>query len=265
MSRSPNRRSPDPSASPDEHFELLPDEQPDNHPGLPTNHLDAGMGSDDIVRPEGRNGDYLAMLVATAAITTLVGLTWLILLGSGPFSLGLFAWHPFLQCLAIACFTYGIITLQPTSQPKTKVAGLQRHQTGMFLLGFPSILLGTAAIFFRKSLHGASHFTTWHGTFGIIAMVWLVGQILLGGASVWFDGMALGGGMRAKKVWKYHRLSGYVLFVLLLLTAFLGGSSSTWSVNNSPVIIRVLAYWIAPPVVIGALALRIRTSKMKLT
>lgn len=33
----------------------------------------------------------------------------------------------------------------------------------------------------------------------------MVGQMLLGGLSVWFGGRAFGGGMKAKSVWKYHR------------------------------------------------------------
>lgn len=42
-------------------------------------------------------------------------------------------------------------------------------------------------------------------TFGLIAVVWMVVQMLLGGLSVWFGGRAFGGGMKAKGVWKYHR------------------------------------------------------------
>ena len=35
--------------------------------------------------------------------------------------------------------------------------------------------------------------------------MWMIFQILLGGLSVWFGGVALGGGMKAKRVWRYHR------------------------------------------------------------
>jgi cytochrome b-561 domain containing protein 2 len=30
-------------------------------------------------------------------------------------------------------------------------------------VGFPSILLGALAISYNKYVHGAPHFTTWHG------------------------------------------------------------------------------------------------------
>lgn len=70
---------------------------------------------------------------------------------------------------ADVCPTYadsgglGILTLQPTSQAKTKAAGLTRHQLAMIVLGVPAISLGTLAIFWRKSLSEHPHFTTWHG------------------------------------------------------------------------------------------------------
>ena len=41
--------------------------------------------------------------------------------------------------------------------------------------------------------------------FGAVSVVWLVGQVILGGGSVWFGGVAFGGGMKAKMIWKYHR------------------------------------------------------------
>lgn len=56
----------------------------------------------------------------------------------------------------------GILTLQPTSQPKTKADGLRRHQIVM-LIGLSSILLGTSAVFVYKGSQGAPHYTTWHG------------------------------------------------------------------------------------------------------
>ena len=56
----------------------------------------------------------------------------------------------------------GIMTLQPTSQPRTKEHGLARHQIAMALLGFPSIALGSMFMIYNKTTHGSNHFTTWH-------------------------------------------------------------------------------------------------------
>lgn len=76
--------------------------------------------------------------------------------------------------LTVTRVASGILTLQPTSQPKTKAAGLTRHQLIMLALAVPCIAVGTFLIIFNKVTHDAPHFTSWHGTFGIIAITWLV-------------------------------------------------------------------------------------------
>lgn len=57
----------------------------------------------------------------------------------------------------------GILTLQLTFRPQTKIAGLGRHQIAMLVLGFPTILFGGSFMFYNKISHGAPHFTSWHG------------------------------------------------------------------------------------------------------
>ncbi|KAJ3512530.1 hypothetical protein NMY22_g15307 [Coprinellus aureogranulatus] len=101
----------------------------------------------------------------------------------------------------------GIYTLQPTSfaNPQAKAAGLTRHQIAIFCVGFPALLMGTWSIWHNKSVHDKPHITTWHGTFGITCIAWMLFQVFLGAGSVWWGGALFGGGMKAKGVWKYHR------------------------------------------------------------
>ncbi|KAI0361933.1 hypothetical protein OH77DRAFT_4834 [Trametes cingulata] len=219
------------------------------------------MGYEEqFAKPEGRRGDIPAFWAAVVAIGVS---TWGITFANHPTALGLFFFHPILQSLALAVFTYAILTLQPTSQAKTKAAGLTRHQLVILAIGVPAISLGTFAIVYRKSLHGHAHFTTWHGTIGIVSVAWMVVQIILGGGSVWFGGRLFGGNPRAKLVWKYHRLSGYLLFPLFLVAAHLGGAWSTWATKGSPYVVRLLAYTISPVVLFAAILARMRTSKMQ--
>jgi len=224
----------------------------------------AEMGVDLELKPEGRRGDGTALIVTLAALGVFLIGTWLIIFTNSPSSLGLFAGHPPLQTLAITCFAIGIMTLQPTShaQPKSKIRGLARHQLIMLGLGFPAIVTGTTLIWANKTIHESEHFTTWHATFGMIAVAWIVIQILLGGLSVWFGGRVFGGGTKAKSVWKYHRLSGYLLLPLLLLTAAIGGGSSTWTTTHVNAGVRILLYAIAPIVIFLGVWSRMRTSKM---
>jgi len=217
---------------------------------------------DSYDRPEGRQGDAVAQMAAIASVGVFLITTWIMALAK-PSSYGLFTWHPLMQSLAIALFTYGILTLQPTSQPRSKAAGLVRHQLAMIALGVPVSIVGTSLMIYNKSLHKREHFTTWHGTFGISAVSLSILQVLLGGGSVWFDGRAFGGNPRAKLVWKYHRLAGYVIYPLYLFTAYLGGAWSHWSENNSVLFARFLGFTIAPAILLLAILSRVRLSKMK--
>ncbi|KAK7049212.1 hypothetical protein VNI00_005813 [Paramarasmius palmivorus] len=151
----------------------------------------------------------------------------------------------------------------PTSQPRTKAAGLQRHQFAIFLIGVPAITFGTLSVMYNKWLRDADHFKTWHGTFGLLCMLWIIAQVGIGGGSVWFDGAAFGGGVKAKALWKYHRLSGYILFPMLLFTVNLGGAWSNWGQKYTSAPVRVLAFVIAPAALLTAVYSRVRTSKMK--
>jgi cytochrome b-561 domain-containing protein 2 len=71
--------------------------------------------------------------------------------------------NPDASTVLTGLWNLGILTLQPTSQPKTKAAGLARHQAAIFLVGFPSILLGTSAVAYNKWINNKEHMTTWHG------------------------------------------------------------------------------------------------------
>ncbi|EKM55635.1 uncharacterized protein PHACADRAFT_256398 [Phanerochaete carnosa HHB-10118-sp] len=212
---------------------------------------------------EGREGDAFAQIVAMVSVATLLAVTWIITFASGT-SFYWFGWHPLLQSLSIAFFAYGILTLQPTAYPKTKASGLTRHQLAMIVAGFPVAFLGYAAIFATKVINSRAHFTTWHGTFGLITFIFMVIQTILGGGSVWFNGRLFGGNPRAKLIWKYHRAVGYAAFSLCMITLHLGGAWSHWATENSWWIVRVLVYTFAPAAILAAVFSRMRLSKMKI-
>jgi len=56
----------------------------------------------------------------------------------------------------------GIVTLQPSKNPRTKAAGLARHQKIMLGIAIPSLILGTAAIISYKISKGMQHFHSLH-------------------------------------------------------------------------------------------------------
>ncbi|KAM6500689.1 hypothetical protein JOM56_003703 [Amanita muscaria] len=206
-----------------------------------------------------RAGDHLALKAASVLVLT----SWTSILAKGFSTFGWFGLHPLFQSVALALFTYGILTLQATSQPATKAAGLARHQLAM-LSAFFFLLLGSSSVWYNKELYGKPHYATWHGLMGPICATLLILQVLVGGGSVWFDGAVFGGGIKAKAVWKYHRLSGYSIFLLLFFTAHLGGAWSGWGNKNVGTLIRPLAYTIAPLVIVTSVFARIRSVSLML-
>jgi len=211
---------------------------------------------------ERRPGDALAIKAALISIAIFVLTSWLSILNQAS-TFGWFALHPPLQSAALSIFTYGIVTLQPASRPRTKAEGLYRHQVAMIGMGLPLITLGVYSVWHNKVLHGKEHFVTWHGTMGLLCVIWLAFQIIVGGGSVWFGGALFGGGRKAKALWKYHRLSGCLLFSLLFFTAHLGGAWSAWSARNTNIIVRFLAFTVAPVIVVVSVFSRVRLSKMQ--
>ncbi|KAK4049691.1 hypothetical protein OIV83_003966 [Microbotryomycetes sp. JL201] len=146
---------------------------------------------------------------------------------------GLFTYHPALQSVAVIAFIQGVVLLQP--QPKNiaaKQKGLQLHQVFQ-LLALPLIVAGSAVIVYNKVVNNGKHLYSWHGWFGAATLFLIVLQITFGAIVVYTPLTRLVGGVgRAKSLWKYHRLSGYVTLALLLITPLLA-LDSDWIKNNT--------------------------------
>lgn len=172
---------------------------------------------------------------------------------------GLFTYHPLFQSLAVLVFIEGIILLQPPPATSAiKRTGQRLHQS---FQGFASLLIiaGASFIIYNKASHGAPHFTTWHGKIGLITLCFILVQALFGAAAVYTPSL-VGGPGRAKALYKYHRMSGYVGLVLLLLTPVLA-LWSDWVVNNSSQAQRNLI-GVGFLMVAVAVVLRIEKSKL---
>jgi len=211
-------------------------------------------------RKSGALGDFVAAVFALTSVVGIAAFTWTLVLSSNPKALGLFAYHPPLQTLSVVCFVSGIVSLQTTSldDPVSKKKGLSYHQVWNGLLGFPLIATGGTIMIYNKYSSGARHFTSWHSRFGITTLILITLQALVGGGSIWFGGRAFGGGDRAKAVYKYHRISGYVIVIFLLIAIHLAGGWSGWTVHNTSTIERVVFYTVLPITAILGLSWRVR-------
>ena len=239
--------------------------------------------------------------------------TWSVVFVHGATSFRYFAYHLLFQPVALTCFSYGkgrihpdsqvltcvicsgILTLQPTSQPRTKAAGLNRHQTAFLTTGFPVIALGTLAIVYNKYLGGYEHYRTWHAVSSdvfpnmkahwilrqgwnrnwvwLVWYGWLHSYLLVPGA----PGMMVHCLVEARRrrqcgsiIGRYiavpHwmlpsdnlRLSGYILFGLMLFTVHLGGARSEWGHDYVNDLARFVAYTLSPGLITAGVCLRVR-------
>ncbi|GAC99250.1 hypothetical protein PHSY_006850 [Pseudozyma hubeiensis SY62] len=187
----------------------------------------------DMVRSENLSRHAFGI---QAAALLFVAVVWSIVLTTMPItSLPLFGYHPLIQSFAILLLLQAIIVLQRTtpSQPSAKASAFTAHQYINLLLVLPLFTAGASIMWYLHDQPNSAHFISYHGILGttVVCAAWV--QAALGAASVWWKGKLVGGESKGKKLWKWHRLSGYVLVGLFLLTAALGVVETTWGKGKS--------------------------------
>ena len=128
----------------------------------------------------------------------------------------LFSGHPLAQSLAILTLVQSILSLQPTHTAEQKHAGQWMHAS-LNLLAFIFLVVGVFIIEYNKLISNGIHFHSVHGYLGVITSIILAVQYLAG-FTMWATPQLYGGEANAKSFYKYHRVSGYVILVLLLAT-----------------------------------------------
>ena len=124
--------------------------------------------------------------------------------------------------------TIGVLLLQPTHTATQKRDGAVLHS---LVLGAASacFLVAFVIIFLNKKNHDAPHFVGAHAMCGITTYSLFLIQALVGAAQYYFPSI-FGSIDKAKAVYKYHRVSGYAVYTLLLTTALLG-TQTPWAQN----------------------------------
>ncbi|PLW18057.1 hypothetical protein PCANC_04708 [Puccinia coronata f. sp. avenae] len=148
---------------------------------------------------------------------------------------GIFTIHPIFQSFSLFCFYHGIIFLQPTDTPAAKRTGLVVHESFQ-LLGSLAIVVGGSAIFYNKVSHSAPHFTSWHGLLGLTSTCLILFQALFG-MLIGFETSRdyIVGDSLGRKLWKFHRASGYLLIFLMTMTVL--------TVTKADWVISVTSKW----------------------
>ncbi|KAI0137376.1 eukaryotic cytochrome b561-domain-containing protein [Xylariales sp. AK1849] len=198
--------------------------------GIPNNPVDLeNNGTDDTEPLLGQAGDASQRdqapiaknliigtgVIAEGAAILLVASVWAAVFLN---PLMLFSVHPLAQSAGILVLVQSILVLQPTHTGQQKQVGQKVH-AGLNLLAFATFIVGVVSIEINKfkSSDPHPHFHSVHAYLGVIAAIWLVLQYVVG-FTMYATPKLYGGEANAKKIWKYHRASGYVLLPLLLAT-----------------------------------------------
>ncbi|KAK8086983.1 hypothetical protein PG994_001957 [Apiospora phragmitis] len=153
-------------------------------------------------------------ILAEGAAILLVASVWAAVFLHQPIIL--FSGHPLAQSFGFLVLVQSILVLQPTQSVQQKQVGQKIH-AGLNLLAFATFIAGIVIIEVNKVKSGGPHFHSVHAYLGVIASIWIVVQYVVG--FTMFGVPALyGGEANAKKIWKYHRMSGYLLLPFLMAT-----------------------------------------------
>ncbi|KAI0395969.1 eukaryotic cytochrome b561-domain-containing protein [Xylariaceae sp. FL0594] len=128
----------------------------------------------------------------------------------------LFSIHPLAQSLGVLVLLQSILILQPTHTGEQKAVGQKVH-AGLNLLSFLIFAVGVVGIEVNKFINNGVHFHSAHGYLGVITSIWILLQYLVG-FTMFATPALYGGEANAKKIWKYHRMNGYVILLLIAVT-----------------------------------------------
>ncbi|KAG5301499.1 cytochrome b561 [Histoplasma ohiense] len=239
--------------------------------GIPEQPPAAVNGADEYEPLLGRPGDVSqkehqslvtnlftgSATIAQAGIWILAALVW-----NGIFSheLIFFSPHPLLNSAAILLTTQAILILQPTHTPSQKRSGTLTH-FGILALANLCFISALVIIEINKAPHPEYRFHSLHGIMGLITYILIFLQAAVGVAQYFFPAIIFGSVDDGKKIYKYHRVSGYVVFVLELATV---AAATQTDYNKSTLHIQLWAVLVASVLVLGGVGARIKRQKMKI-
>lgn len=117
----------------------------------------------------------------------------------------------------ILLLTQAILVLQPTHTQEQKIRGTNVH-FALNLTGILALIAGLIIIEYNKGLDPSHHWKSVHAYLGVITYCLIVAQALVGFAQFYLPKAVFGSVDNAKAVYKYHRVSGYVILLLALVT-----------------------------------------------
>ncbi|CAF9913093.1 MAG: hypothetical protein ALECFALPRED_008630 [Alectoria fallacina] len=171
--------------------------------------------------------------------------------------LSLFSAHPLLNSAGLLLTTQAILILQPTHAPKQKHLGTNIHAVinGTAVL---SLLAAFIIIEYNKFAHAGAHFTSPHGILGLITYILFAIQAIVG-ITQYYTPAIYGSVDNAKAIYKYHRMSGYLLVILSFATV---AAATQTGFNTGTLHIKLWAVIVAAVITLIGLLPRIKKQKL---
>lgn len=156
-----------------------------------------------------------------------------------------FAPHPILNSLGLAFLSNALLVTQPPPLSiehkivKGRIHGILNSFSVTFFTG------GFISIYYNKIIHGALHFTTWHGIFGLFTVSLLILTFMFGLSIYWLPEQIYGSVSNAKYYYKFHRIAGYFVFSLINVTILLA-LDSDYNKN----VLHICFYTVIPSILV---------------
>lgn len=156
--------------------------------------------------------------------------------------------------------TQAILVLQPTATPKQKTQGTHLH-FALNLVGTLLLIVGLIVIEMNKASHPETRWQTAHNILGLITFIVILLQALVGFAQFYIPSTILGSVENGKKIYKYHRMSGYLILLLSLVTIC---AATQTGFNERVLHIKLWAVIVASVLVVVGVVPRIKKRKFGL-
>ncbi|KAF7595840.1 hypothetical protein BBP40_004652 [Aspergillus hancockii] len=170
----------------------------------------------------------------------------------------LFSAHPLLNSSALLLQVQAALILQPTTSPQQKLKGTRIHYT-IQSISVAAFLAAFIVIEVNKGNH--ARFTSPHGVMGLITYILIILQASGGVIQYFIPVKVLGSVDNGKKLYKYHRLSGYVLLLLELVTV---SAATRTAFNLSVLAIPLWAVAVGAVLVVSGVGARVKKHKLGL-
>jgi uncharacterized membrane-anchored protein len=161
-----------------------------------------------------------------------------------------------LNSAALLFFIQGILVVQPTHTAKQKKEGTYAH-AALNDIALLTAIAGLVVIEYNKISHKGTHFQSPHAILGLITYILTALQAVVG-ITQYFVPQLYGGEANAKKLYKYHRVGGYVILLAMLATVALATQTDF---NKNVLQIQLWAVLVGALILLIGIVPRIRLSK----